>query len=490
MKLLQKIGMFTILFCGFQTVDLHGAVQEYTSPKINEWPTNKADQIEWIIHNYPNYEEAFNILSQGTPDHFNHPTLNFYLLQNLPEHTDDDEFFDFGIFMITIEDYIKKNMKKNFLQRLHSIVERYDDENALTHNLTIQYVMNKINDPIWVKDIHQGIIETQLLLRAVNNNNIPLATFLLSIYNAYHEQYPKNDTGLNNKYDIGQTLLCIATNNNFIEIVNLLLTAGADVNIKGEDALTALMIASENEFIEIVQLLLTAKADTNIQGKYGLTALMIACKKNFIEIAKLLLTAKNIDVNIRTTDRKTLLMLMCKNNNTNIVELLLKKQADVNLQDAKNDTALIFACQEGYIEIVKLLLAANANVDLQGYEYNTPLIDACANGFIEIVQLLLHHNANTDLQYDDGNTALHYACKNGFPVIVELLLNHGANMNLNNSEEDKAEYYAETPEMQALFEQAKINRQAKNDQGSKKRKLVDNHESDDSSNAQPSNKKH
>ncbi|KAF8456825.1 ankyrin repeat-containing domain protein, partial [Kalaharituber pfeilii] len=52
-----------------------------------------------------------------------------------------------------------------------------------------------------------------------------------------------------------------ASSNGHIEIVNLLLAAGADVNVQGRYSDTALQGASSNGHIEIVKLLLAAGAD-------------------------------------------------------------------------------------------------------------------------------------------------------------------------------------------------------------------------------------
>jgi ankyrin repeat protein len=80
----------------------------------------------------------------------------------------------------------------------------------------------------------------------------------------------------------GQTPLSIATHQNYLEIVELLLRAGADVEGKwgdlGNDVLTPLMMATAQGLIRIVNLLVEYGADINATNEKGKTALIFAVK--------------------------------------------------------------------------------------------------------------------------------------------------------------------------------------------------------------------
>ena len=89
----------------------------------------------------------------------------------------------------------------------------------------------------------------------------------------------------------GQTGLHIAVQNNHPEVAKLLLTAGADVNIRDMSGKTALHPAVLQENIEIVRFLLERGADVNIRYPFDQTALHLAVQQGNIEIMKLLLTA-------------------------------------------------------------------------------------------------------------------------------------------------------------------------------------------------------
>jgi len=72
--------------------------------------------------------------------------------------------------------------------------------------------------------------------------------------------------------------------------VQVLITAGADVNAKRGGGVTALMMAAQNGHTVVVKALLTAKADVSASA-YGVTALALAEQHGHADIAQLLKTA-------------------------------------------------------------------------------------------------------------------------------------------------------------------------------------------------------
>merc|ERR1712228_955378 len=75
----------------------------------------------------------------------------------------------------------------------------------------------------------------------------------------------------------GQTALMLAVSHGRLDMLQLLVEAGADLNIRDEDGSSALMCAAEHGQTEIVKFLL-AQPDTDIFAKDndGLTALAVA----------------------------------------------------------------------------------------------------------------------------------------------------------------------------------------------------------------------
>ena len=82
--------------------------------------------------------------------------------------------------------------------------------------------------------------------------------------------------------------------------------AGADVNVKYKYGVTLLYMASQYGYTDIVKLLLAAKADVNVADKnYGATPLWKASWRGHTEIVKLLLAAK-ADVRMWLTNQMLL----------------------------------------------------------------------------------------------------------------------------------------------------------------------------------------
>lgn len=86
-----------------------------------------------------------------------------------------------------------------------------------------------------------------------------------------------------------QTALMLAVSHGNLEMVSILLEAGADINIQDEDGSTALMCAAEHGKIDIVKLILAqTDCDSSIQDVDGSTALKIALDAGYRDIGILL----------------------------------------------------------------------------------------------------------------------------------------------------------------------------------------------------------
>lgn len=73
----------------------------------------------------------------------------------------------------------------------------------------------------------------------------------------------------------------IATSNNSVEVVKLLIDAGADVDARSEKGTTALMLAAKNsKGVDVINLLLEKGADVNARDDKGNTALTYATNKD------------------------------------------------------------------------------------------------------------------------------------------------------------------------------------------------------------------
>eukprot|EP01089_Gocevia_fonbrunei_P016030 TRINITY_DN4880_c0_g1_i2.p1 TRINITY_DN4880_c0_g1~~TRINITY_DN4880_c0_g1_i2.p1 ORF type:complete len:413 (-),score=95.44 TRINITY_DN4880_c0_g1_i2:255-1493(-) len=205
----------------------------------------------------------------------------------------------------------------------------------------------------------------------------------------------------------GCCALHIAAEKNYVEVVNLLLESGVDVNIRSvKQQLTPLISASCCGSLEAVQVLLNAGADINAQSSTGNTALMLAIDRGKIEVA---LT-------------------------------LIKGKAELEIRGQKGWTALHNAAsggEKGYKEVAEALLDAGAAVDALSETMLTPLHEAAGKSLVEIVQLLVDKGANVNARDKFNNTPLRMCASNAqsfatietFKTTVETLLKAGADIN-------------------------------------------------------------
>ncbi|KAJ4859640.1 ankyrin repeats (3 copies) domain-containing protein [Trichoderma breve] len=248
-------------------------------------------------------------------------------------------------------------------------------------------------------------------------------------------------TGIGNEYATEgekrdpQSLLYHCAYDGSTSMAQLLLENGAsaNVNLQAGQFGNALQAASSHGHIEMMQLLLDHGAEVNSQGGYYGTALNAACQSLFsdhaIHAVRLLLE-HGADVNIGGGEFGSALQTVCarfipKTSNA-LAQILLDYGADVNARGGRYGTALQAACVHSPTT-VQLLLDRGANVNAEGGEYGTALQAACVHN-PSIVQLLLDYGADVNAEGGNYGTSLQAACARS-PMTGRLLLDHGANVN-------------------------------------------------------------
>lgn len=185
----------------------------------------------------------------------------------------------------------------------------------------------------------------------------------------------------------GNTPLIATCKNGHVDIVDLVLSRGARVNLQNKIGWSALMVASRCGHGDVVKLLIDKDAEVNMQDDEGMSALMIVSLSGLSDIVKLLID-KGADVNIQDNIGLSPLMKASLNGHNDIVELLIDKGADVNMQDKQGRSALMIACFHGQMETARLLIENQADIDLEDILGRTVLDIALAQGHADIVYIL------------------------------------------------------------------------------------------------------
>jgi ankyrin repeat protein len=213
---------------------------------------------------------------------------------------------------------------------------------------------------------------------------------------------------------------CIALKNeeSLKDMMQLLIEAGADVNIKDEEGRTALMEACScgDGCKEVVRLLIEAGADVNATDKEGWSALRMACY--YIESETTLnmvvqdFIDAGVDVNAKDNEGCTVLIETCarerKSAVKGVIQKLIEAGANVNQTDSCGFTALMAAClfihdEKILQEIVQFLVDKGAKVNAKDVYGFTALLYACTpknniNVLKGIFQVLVTAGADIDVQ--------------------------------------------------------------------------------------------
>lgn len=226
------------------------------------------------------------------------------------------------------------------------------------------------------------------------------------------------------------TALITAASAGHLEIVKLLIKAGADVNLSDKDGITALMEASIMGHDKIVYQLLDAGAEVDFTSNSGVTALWLAAGENKVAVLKTLLK-KNADATVTRSDGITALMTASVAGHVEAIKLLLEDGADPIAVDADGLTALMNAAEKGATDVMKVLVAAVAKSNGSANDYvNTmsttgfnALIIASAHGHTDSVKYLISEaNADVNLVHDNQVSALMYAAASGHVETMKALL--------------------------------------------------------------------
>lgn len=146
---------------------------------------------------------------------------------------------------------------------------------------------------------------------------------------------------MKNQKELNEKLFTAALENNINELQECL-AQGADVNAKNgaySGSWTALMVACANGHIQIANILIENGADVNISDNTGETALMVASANDNLETIKLLIQ-HGADVNTKDIDGETALMVASQNGHIATINFLVENGADVNAKDSDGWTAL------------------------------------------------------------------------------------------------------------------------------------------------------
>ena len=293
-------------------------------------------------------------------------------------------------------------------------------------------------------------------------------------------------------------LITAASEGNVEEVRTLLEFGSIDLNQGDYDHRTALHLAANEGHLEVVKLLCTAGADVNVKDRWGETPLDDAknAKKNSTKILEVLsgsVVVSSVDeqaakmrdlkdqANQQMADTKPdeemtqlpaqefamgcSLLHQAALGNQLVIEKLLQERPDLaNFRDYDRRTALHIGASEGHVGVCRYLVAKGARINRVDRWGGSPLDDAHRHRHGEVVKFLRENGArfgstsqvtnfitaasegdreevqaflefgSVDMNQGDYDrrTALHLAAGEGRLEIIELLCAAGADVNVTD----------------------------------------------------------
>lgn len=167
----------------------------------------------------------------------------------------------------------------------------------------------------------------------------------------------------------GNLPIMIAVNRNNLDMVELLISKGCDVNAQNENGKTALMLAAFAGKLNIIKELHASDASLTLRDKAGLSVLHYAVDGGNTEAVQyFLFQEENGGVDINAKDKNgwsPLLRSASIGGTQQTAEMLVRYKADVNLLDNENKTALMVAIINGNQPFVQVLIEAGANLNVK-----------------------------------------------------------------------------------------------------------------------------
>lgn len=275
------------------------------------------------------------------------------------------------------------------------------------------------NAQYWIGQSHfaAGRLDASLAAFQTLLNEYPSSTIVTSTKQMIEQvQKAKEDNSLFEAVEKGD-----------LAQLELLISKGADVNLKDPNGLTPLHIAAKEGHVDIAAFLIKNRAEVNARaGEYGLTPLHWAAWKGHKRVVEMLIDA-GAQVNVHTAAGHTPFRIAVDFGHIDIVRLLMSKGADIEVVDNWNVTPLFSAVSTNRLDLIKLLLERGVNVDTMVKPgRQTPLHRAAGKNHLEAAKLLLEAGAYINSRDAVDRTPLHEAVIQGHQEMVELLLENGA----------------------------------------------------------------
>ena len=221
----------------------------------------------------------------------------------------------------------------------------------------------------------------------------PMDLLELGYTEAVRKIIKEKDLDLDKLYDDGTTLLQTAAYYGLVEIVEVLLSNGADVNKYDKNGHTAIIYAIINEQEKTMNMLID-QTNLEIASNNGWLPIHFAAKQGNVLVLKHLIDY-GVKLDVQTIDGETPLMIAAKYNNVDNVKLLVYNQANQTLKNKDGKTAWDFAISSNAYTVIDFLNSPDLT-----------LFDLVSIGYVKLVANQIKANSIDANVKDSDNFSL------------------------------------------------------------------------------------
>lgn len=214
----------------------------------------------------------------------------------------------------------------------------------------------------------------------------------------------------------GNTPLRIAILSYYLELAQLLILKGADINYKDTDG---------RSIIYCVVAFTHSTLEQKGPPFFNVSALYKNGPEEYLESSVKtieFLARFGVDLEIKDLEGRTALHVAAWQGTYDIVECLIKLGANINAIDAEGRTPLHMCAWNGHIEVVRLLIESGATVNpISSTQGASPLLVAAQQGHYETCAFLLQIGSDVSHRDFYGRNAKDVAVNCGHKEIVSLI---------------------------------------------------------------------
>ncbi|KAF4766048.1 hypothetical protein HAV15_010340 [Penicillium sp. str.  len=229
----------------------------------------------------------------------------------------------------------------------------------------------------------------------------------------------------------GTALQAAAMSGN-VNIVDMLVRAGADINDIDSVGQTPLHRAAYYNHLPVAKFLINKGADVEGIDSKGHSPLLLAALMGHRDIFACLFASATESITNSAVMKQRSLHLASQNGRIGIIEHLVAKRIDLEVQDETGQTALFIASSTGQCSTVRFLIESGSDIRHRAHNLRIALHVAAHSGYDDVVRLLLKSGADMLAVDNSGWSALHYAAARGHSKVVYLLVKRGVSPNLQD----------------------------------------------------------